>query len=73
MSIVNISGSDEEVIPLLKPVKAVGNIEIWLGALEKEMKVRTKTHFMLPMHDFARSKLVYFLWDRKLEGEPCHG
>ncbi|CAN0407305.1 unnamed protein product, partial [Ascophyllum nodosum] len=38
VSIVNISGSDEEVIPLLKPVKAVGNIEIWLGALEKEMK-----------------------------------
>lgn len=37
---VNISGSDEETISFSKPVKATGNIEDWLGALEKGMQVR---------------------------------
>ena len=31
-------GKDEEVIELKKPVKPVGNIEDWLGSLEKEMQ-----------------------------------
>ncbi|CAM9702035.1 unnamed protein product, partial [Sphacelaria rigidula] len=39
VSIINISGADEETIPLLKAVKATGNIEDWLGALEKGMQV----------------------------------
>lgn len=37
---VNIAGSDEETISFSKPVKATGNIEDWLGALEKGMQVR---------------------------------
>lgn len=45
LSLVNICGSDEEVIALSKPVKATGNIEDWLGALEKGMQVRRmETH-----------------------------
>lgn len=40
LSLANICGSDEEVIALSKPVKATGNIEDWLGALEKGMQVR---------------------------------
>lgn len=36
---INISGSDEETIPFTKAVKATGNIEDWLGALEKGMQV----------------------------------
>ena len=36
---INIAGSDEEVIPFSKAVKATGNIEDWLGALEKGMQV----------------------------------
>lgn len=39
VSIVNISGADDETIPLSKAVKAMGNIEDWLGALEKGMQV----------------------------------
>lgn len=39
VSMVNISGSDEETIPLCRAVKATGNIEDWLGALEKGMQV----------------------------------
>lgn len=40
---VNISGPDEEIIPLCKAVKATGNIEDWLGALEKGMQVTKAT------------------------------
>lgn len=36
---INIAGSDEETIPFSKAVKATGNIEDWLGALEKGMQV----------------------------------
>lgn len=39
ISMINIAGSDEETIPFSKPVKATGNIEDWLGALEKGMQV----------------------------------
>ena len=34
-AILNQAGSDEEVIELRQVVKAVGNIEEWLGAIEK--------------------------------------
>ncbi len=37
---INIAGSDEETISLSKAVKATGNIEDWLGALEKGMQVK---------------------------------
>lgn len=40
ISMINISGSDEETITLSKAVKATGNIEDWLGALEKGMQVK---------------------------------
>lgn len=36
---INIAGADEETIPFSKAVKATGNIEDWLGALEKGMQV----------------------------------
>lgn len=39
---INIAGSDEETISLSKAVKATGNIEDWLGALEKGMQVKRK-------------------------------
>lgn len=39
VSMINIAGSDEETIPFSKPVKATGNIEDWLGAVEKGMQV----------------------------------
>lgn len=38
VGITNISGADEETIALSKPVKATGNLEDWLGALEKGMQ-----------------------------------
>jgi len=37
-----ISGSEEEVIPLLSDVKAVGNIEDWLSVLEDKMQKSMK-------------------------------
>lgn len=40
LSMINISGADEEAISLSKAVKATGNIEDWLGALEKGMQVK---------------------------------
>ncbi|CAM9783470.1 unnamed protein product [Ectocarpus sp. 6 AP-2014] len=43
ISMVNIAGSDEETISFSKPVKATGNIEDWLGALEKGMQVSLKS------------------------------
>lgn len=36
---INIAGADEETISFSKAVKATGNIEDWLGALEKGMQV----------------------------------
>lgn len=39
ISMINIAGSDEETISFSKAVKATGNIEDWLGALEKGMQV----------------------------------
>ena len=38
----SISGSDEEVVPFVKDVKAVGNIEDWLGTLEDTMQKSLK-------------------------------
>lgn len=38
ISMINIAGSDEETISFSKAVKATGNIEDWLGALEKGMQ-----------------------------------
>ncbi|CAM9691770.1 unnamed protein product, partial [Ectocarpus sp. 8 AP-2014] len=43
ISMINIAGSDEETISFSKPVKATGNIEDWLGALEKGMQVSLKS------------------------------
>lgn len=43
VSIVNIAGADQESISLRKPVKAAGNIEDWLGALEKAMQVNLES------------------------------
>ena len=40
--IKSISGSNEEVIPLDQNVKAVGNIEDWLGSLEDRMQKSMK-------------------------------
>ena len=40
--IKNISGSDEEIIPLIEDVKAIGNIEEWLGTLEDRMQKSLK-------------------------------
>lgn len=51
VSMINIAGSDEETITLSKAVKATGNIEDWLGALEKGMQVkrcRYVSQFQLP-------------------------
>lgn len=36
---INIAGSDQETISFSKAVKATGNIEDWLGAVEKGMQV----------------------------------
>ena len=38
ISIMQTKGTHEEIIQLSEPVKAEGPIEIWLGALEKEMQ-----------------------------------
>ncbi|CAN0142261.1 unnamed protein product, partial [Pylaiella littoralis] len=43
ISMINIAGSDEETISFSKAVKATGNIEDWLGALEKGMQVSLKS------------------------------
>ncbi|DBA03213.1 TPA: hypothetical protein N0F65_003933 [Lagenidium giganteum] len=42
LKLKSIAGNDEEVINLVNPVLADGNIEDWLGMLEKEMRVTMK-------------------------------
>lgn len=53
VSMVNISGSDEETIPLCRAVKATGNIEDWLGALEKGMQVNYSSAAVAPTATYA--------------------
>ena len=64
----SISGVDEEVIPFATPVKAAGNIEEWLGAIEKEMQMTLKALcercalqcMTMPLRDFVDSNCGQF-------------
>lgn len=68
IAIKNIDGLDEEVINLASPVKAEGNIEIWLGALVKEMQRSLKVlceqaaaqSNQLPLTEFVQSTCAQF-------------
>lgn len=42
IALQSIIGPVKETISLFKPVKSVGNIEEWLGEIEKEMQVSLK-------------------------------
>ena len=40
LTMVTMKGSDQEEIPFVEAVSATGNIEEWLGVIEKRMQVR---------------------------------
>ncbi|KDO29332.1 hypothetical protein SPRG_05868 [Saprolegnia parasitica CBS 223.65] len=68
VALKSIIGNDEETIPLLKPVLTDGNIEDWLGALEKEMFLTMKSLcrdaaadcMTLPLREFVNKSCGQF-------------
>ncbi|OQR97844.1 dynein heavy chain, outer arm [Achlya hypogyna] len=68
LALKSMVGNDEETIVLTKPVVADGNIEDWLGALEKEMFATMKglcreaaaDCMSLPLRDFVNKSCGQF-------------
>ncbi|KAH8068253.1 dynein light chain binding protein [Aureococcus anophagefferens] len=61
VALKNISGSDEEIVKLATIVQAAGSIEVWLGALVKEMQRSLKALCEVAAAQCAELPLAEFI------------